>query len=930
MPAPYRRTWLGGLLSALLLAGGLAGCDLPTGPPSINTNTTVNAPLIAENTFVFLGGPKSTNAPLIDTTRAGIGSLFGVSGSGRTVILEQEVQSFGSGTLNGTLEKAAHGMQIDTSFSGPIVQDNPIARQDINLSYERTPGTFESPGHVDSTPVPAPSRETELEIPFPVSTIFDPPTTEVVNAEGATVKSVTLTGRGNDITFTLTNNKQTNTPLTSGTSGDAPEIAIRNENGPDPLPFTAFGKTPLPPGKTRSITVDVSDKRLGTESTIVLHIDGSGRDDELTIDTHPHLRYDTVTLSNPSTVRVRASATGLNTPARTASRFAGLHVAGGPLNVRVENDFAFPLAIDRLRIENTPDALDLLPSDFPALDLSMGERSSFSVQAGASATRSFKMAGSGMARRVDVILEGRPASSSGTVTLHAGDGLRTVAQGDPAISTMHFWPEGEEVRTTGTLPFSPERVSFEQDGDFVEMAASTVRLQKLTNNLGVGFDSFTLSYPGIRLPDANDDGQQYAPGDSLFISLVDDPSGRFEFAPLRRSDTRNVEVSIPSLRFFPTNNALRFRLHGTLGTAPDTTKEHLRVLRVNEELSASLSIDQFEVEALQGTVAPFTMDVTPDANDNGRLDVADTAEAQAVSLQRLQGFAQQIDDLQLQGSALTLSVETDLGANTRLYGALMGRSADESHFLKGKGPQQVAASDSIGNDFERAGTPLGAENLVQFDVESGTDGQPVTRSVTLTDENSNVNNFISQLPTHLRFAGKNQVKGGHLHVRKPVRFNVGVGFSVPLAFTDRVSYRDTLDADLSGLAALTDPTQRVTISSAQLQVEYANSIPLDFDATVHVVGEKGRSLVSLPSDGESLTLKAARKTTNESSPSPRNETLNLTLSSDEVHSLARGHKLQLQLTMSPQNEGAAVRIRADDTIRLSFSTDIEASVQTGI
>jgi hypothetical protein len=33
--------------------------------------------------------------------------------------------------------------------------------------------------------------------------------------------------------------------------------------------------------------------------------------------------------------------------------------------------------------------------------------------------------------------------------------------------------------------------------------------------------------------------------------------------------------------------------------------------------------------------------------------------------------------------------------------------------------------------------------------------------------------------------------------------------------------------------------------------------------------------------------------------------------------------------MDPQGKGTAARIRADDTVRLSFSTDIEASVRTG-
>ena len=918
--------WLG-FVPLLLLLSVLGGCDVPTSAPSLSTDTSVDAPLVAEKTFSFLGGPTSTHDPLIDTTRAGVRSLFAVHGSGKTVFVEQEVQDLGRGTLNGTLDKAARGVQIDTSFAGPIAQENAIATQAVHASYERTNGTFESPGRTDATPVPAPPGASDVTLPFPVNRIIAPPTTAVVDAAGATVERVTLT-EGNELTFTLTNNRQTTPPLTNGNPGTAPEIAIRTENGPNPLSSTPIGTSPLPPGKTRSITVDVSGVQLGRNSTIVIRIAGSGQDDKLTTDSRPGLRYHTATLSNPRDIRVQTSATGLPTPGRTASRFAGLHVEHGALNVHVENDLGFPLSINRLSIKNNTEALGLLPHDFPPLDRSVADNSPLHVQSGGSAVRSVELGGTGVARQVDVSLTGRPAQSNGTVTLHARGGLKTVAQGNGAISKMHFWPAGEQLHTSGTIPLSPDHMSFDREGDFVEIGASTVRLQKLTNELGVAFDSFTLSYPGIRLPDANNDDRRYAAGDSLSISLVDDPSGPYEFAALRQSDARDFKVSIPSLRFLPTNNALRFHLNGTMETVPSTTKEHLRVLRVEEEIRADLSIDQFEVEALRGTVPPFSVDITPDADGDGRLDVADDAEVRETSVQQLQNIAQHVDGLQFQGGALTLSVETDLGAKTRFYGALMGQTSDGPTFLAGKGPQRVPSSDPMGQHFERNGRPLGSDRLIQFNVEGGPPNQSVTRSVTLTDENSTLDRFLNQLPTRLRFAGKSRINGRRLHLRKPVQFDVGLGFRIPLAFKDRFSYQDTLDVDLAGLEAFTDPNKRVTISSADLRIDYTNTIPLDVEATVHVVGENGRSLVSLPSSKEAATLKAAPKTNDGAAASPRNETLTLDLDPDAVRSLARGRALRLQLTMIPQDTGPTARIRSDDTLRLSVGTDIDASVQT--
>lgn len=914
----------------LLLAALVGGCDLPTAAPSVDTHTSLRAPLLADKTYAFLGG-AGEHEPLVDTTRTALDSLLAVGDADRTVYVEQEVGDFGVATLPGVLDKAARGLGGDTTLSGTVDPGSPLVTQSVHAAVERTNGPLTSPGRATSTPLPAPSDVHRATTPFPVGEVVSPPQTPVVDARGSTVEAVRLADASttNRVAFTLKNGTPQGTPLTNGTKGEAPAIALRNDRAADPLALTAFGEGPIRAGETRTVVVDVSGARLGPGTTIELRVDRADRNDVLTTDTQAGLRYETATLSEPRQIDVSITATGVPTPAPTASRFASLYVRDGALDVRVDNDLSFPVRVDRLALENSADARALLPDAFPALGVSWGEGAPLDVPAGASGTRSAELSGRGLARRVDVTLQGRPATG-GTVTLRADGQIRVAGSGTPTLSKMHFWPAGERVGTEGRLAFGDTYVAFERADDFVALDAGTLRLRRLENNLGVAFDSLTLSVPDIRRPDANGDGRRYGPGDSLAIRFVERPAGPFAVEALGRGASRRSEtVPMDGLRALPQGNALTYHLQGTLETVPDTTKEHLRLLRIGKGIRGTLSVVQLDVRALRGRVRPLTVNVTPDADGDGRLDINDDAEARTASFRSFRRFANQVEGLRPEGGQFTLSVETDLGLDTRLYGALRGQNEAGARFLAGKGAQRVSASDPVADDFEQAGTPVGADRLLQLDVEKGPAGTVVRRRLTLTDAHADVDAFLAQLPTHVRFVGKTRVEGGRTHLQRPVRLDVGVGVRLPLSFDGDFVYRDTLGADLSGLAALTDPDKTVSVSSARLQVQYATEIPVGFEGTLVVLDADGTRSLTLPADGRTLTLKPAPKTDAGTAAGARKGTMTLDLSADEVRSLARGDRVRLRLRMHQQDQGPAVRVRADDTIRLSLTADVDATVRVG-
>jgi hypothetical protein len=241
----------------------------------------------------------------------------------------------------------------------------------------------------------------------------------------------------------------------------------------------------------------------------------------------------------------------------------------------------------------------------------------------------------------------------------------------------------------------------------------------------------------------------------------------------------------------------------------------------------------------------------------------------------------------------------------------------------------VSASDPVADDFERAGTPIGADRLLQFDVEKGPAGTVVGRRLTLTDAHADVDAFLAQLPTHVRFVGKTRIEGGRAHLQRPVRLDVGVGVRLPLSFDGGFVYRDTLGADLSGMAALTDPDKTVSVSSARLQVQYATEIPVGFEGTLVVLDADGTRSLTLPADDRTLALEPAPKTDEGTAAGTHTGTIGLDLSADEVRALARGDRVRLRLRIDQQDQGPPVRVRADDTIRLSLTADVDATVRVG-
>lgn len=145
----------------------------------------------------------------------------------------------------------------------------------------------------------------------------------------------------------------------------------------------------------------------------------------------------------------------------------------------------------------------------------------------------------------------------------------------------------------------------------------------------------------------------------------------------------------------------------------------------------------------------------------------------------------------------------------------------------------------------------------------------------------------------------------------------------------KFTHHNEIEADLSGLEGLTDSTEHVAFGSAPLQIEFTNEIPLDFDISVTVLDEAGEPTVTVPTNREALQLRSAAVADDGTASAARDGRIHLDIETKTAQSLKRGKTLRVRLTGIPQDQGPAARVRPDDALRISLSTEVETSVHIG-
>lgn len=910
----------------------LAGCDIPSSGPDFKTETTLSSPVVSSKTFTFVGGPQSENEPLIDTTSASFDSLLatGPAAGGEVrgqVFLEQEVSDFDIGELDGALDQAASDLAVDTTLSEQLVAGSDVARQDVASSYVRSNRVDTTGSSRTTTPVPPPRTGTTTEIGFPVGDLLELPDFGVADAEqGATLESVTLTGDSridastpaNRLTFTLSNDGLRS--LTNGTPGEPPEITLVTEDGSEvgPRPFDRV----VGPGETAQAALEVQRQTLGEDTQIRLTVDGVDRGDvSLDTETAP-LLYREATLGNASSIAVDASQDGVATRGGGSSRFVGIIPRNGGIDVVVRNDQQFPIVVERIAATNRQGVLRSLPADFPetAFDQTEGPR----IPAGETRSIGVDLVDDGIGSEIDVLLRATVPEDVERATLAAGDAVDVGIEGTVQIGTMYFRPDGEVVSTTGVFEFNQNEVRFPSSDNFIQLESGSIRIQDLESDFGVGFQTFSISYPNLREP-------PYSRSDSVSLVFEGETANppEFQFRRLERgTDGRSAEAPMQDLRVIPVDNELTYRIRGVLEET-----DAVRSLRYTDAITTTTGFGDYQIDVIDGAFTPFSVNVTPNPDGNDRLDVAEDDEVETASFGDLENVANRLTDLDLVGSQFTFSITTNLGADASVIAALRGTNSNgEDRYLAGRRARSAAPADTLTNDFREAGSRVPVDDLLQLRLDAAPQGETVTRTTVLTNENSNVDAFISALPTRARFAsqaliGPESSPRFEARLATPLRLDAGLNLSVPLRFRDSFALRDTLEADFSSLSDVTEPGSDVQLDEARLILDYANNLPVGLNLRLRVVDAQGNAVVELPSGEETdLQVEPAPKSESGTAESESSGQFAIDLDEDQVRALSEGRTIRLRVAVDQQEQGGLARLRASDTIEFTLRTDLDGTV----
>ncbi|MFA5669617.1 MAG: hypothetical protein WC967_10235 [Balneolaceae bacterium] len=494
-----------------------------------------------------------------------------------------------------------------------------------------------------------------------------------------------------------------------------------------------------------------------------------------------------------------------------------------------------------------------------------------------------------------------------------GDNL-TASQVEAAL-------EPQDFSSTNTTSFDATDFDFGTDpSHYVELKSGSLDIDPINNGLDIDIESLVISFPGLRMA-------PYAEGDSLVI--------KYENADRipRSATSQSKSIDLAGYRIFAPNNNIDYNISAiTENTQLAPIGDQNRVINETDEINSSVAISNLVIKEALGTVKQQNVLLNTDENDDEIIDLFNEAEVQLTEISGLESLSKQLDGLEFTNPSLTINYESNIGIETAIYGVFLGVNAnDKLVYLNGSnkdGTHEVASSDPISGLYAN-GIQIPAENMIKFELDKVTSGGVETGKITFNRTNSNVDEFLNNLPSKIRFIGKAVVNENEEvgTIGESFTFDPKISVDLPLTLTSSgATFRDTVDQDLSDFPS-SENGDKSLITSGQIEIVYTNGLPMGFNIKLHFLDELGDLITSIPlttDDPIDLTPSSIDPVTSFSS-TPASGKMIIPLNSDQLLNLYKTRKMELNATLITTSVGGvnqSVKLRATDKIKLGVRANV--------
>jgi len=741
----------------------------------------------------------------------------------------------------------------------------------------------------------------------------------------------------NRITVSLRNTS--NLPLTNSTFNGLPQLTLRNSDGEildQPRAFTIAGSpgaTSIGFNQTGTAVFNLNGAKLTKVLSYSINA-GTQGGNAIEVNATDFLEI-TASTSELKLLTVNSdidpqSDISLSDTKSVQGDFVNAEVERGTLVISFTNDSQIPLVINELRFFNATAFRAKNTGRFFNEGSEIGRITNFSIPPNSSVNTSIDITGRGISATIGY--SGR-ASSPGTnnaVNISSTDQIRTSITGSVTLKNASAVLDPQSFTSNGTISIDDDEFKLSSPAHFVEIKTGLLNFTSIINEIDLDIDDLVISFPDIRRP-----GGTYGPADSLVIQFT----GNNRIRRRTANQPATLQQNLAGYRLYALNNEIRYNVSArTENTRISVGADTVRTVNNTDLLKASVEIQNLKIASAFGEVAVRTINLNsePETGDKS-LDLFNDAVVQITDVSDLEELSKRISNIKFFNPSLNLQYQTNIGVATEIYAAILGISEQNNEvYLTGRTTPDflVTSSDTVGGFLSR-GVLIPRENLIKFRINGAeTMGQTSPlRSISFTSDNSNVDDFLSNLPTSIRFVGKALVnpESGNGFIVDPIDFSTTMGIDVPLNFATNDNPGVSIDTIKTSLKDLPKEGDDNQFKSARMILRYDNGLPLDLQIALTFMDQNYQTITQAPlpgrpNDGPYRIAPSAVDPVTRFATTASSGALIFYLDENQLRQLHRTEYIQVEVTFQSTN-GNEVKIRATDKISIGLNAEFSNSIK---